>query len=135
MFCGYIAGFPCAWSTFNSRSRPTHRYVNLASGCFRAGFNAGISPNDYACAAGARTPPKGPASPSPPQGDDAAAWAKTEASASFWTIADATAPGFPSTHQPHPTRPRLTTGVVLGDVLIISLSIVGIYSDCINFEI
>ena len=49
MFCDYIAGFPCAWSTFNSRSRPTHRYVNLASGCFRAGFNAGMTPNERLC--------------------------------------------------------------------------------------
>ena len=39
-----------------------------------------------------------------PRGGGAAAWAKTEASASFWTIADATAPGTNSNPSalPHP---------------------------------
>ena len=49
------------------------------------------------------------------QGDGAAAWAKTEASASFWPIGDATAPGTPSTHR-LPNHPApVDVGVVLGE--------------------
>ena len=67
-----------------------------------------ILPNDYACAAGAGIDRSDHHYPSLPRGGGAAAWAETEALASFRAIADVTAPGTPSTHQPHPIQPRLT---------------------------
>ena len=52
-----------------------------------------------------------------PRGDGAAAWAKTEASASFWTIGDATAPGAklcsPALPHPAPVDDRRGVGRLL----------------------
>ena len=79
-----------------------------------------MSLNEYDPAAGARTPAKRPALHSHLRGGGAAAWAKTEASASFWPIADAPAPGISGTHQ-LPTHPApVDVGVVF---MAIKLSI------------
>ena len=75
-------------------------------------------PNDYAYAAGASTGRSDQHHPFHPRGGGAAAWAKTEASASFWTIGDVTAPGIYSTPEV-PTHPApVDVGVVLGGIFL-----------------
>ena len=70
-----------------------------------------MAPNEYAYAAGASTSRSGRHS-SYPRGGGVAAWAKTEALASFWTIDDVTAPGIPSTHQLSTHQAPVDVGVV-----------------------